>query len=67
MKLLTGFFKFIGTLAFFTFVILYLLETTDWAIVMLVLSICCFAVAVCIKLYLFYHLNVVKKDNQDFA
>ena len=67
MKHLTGFFKFIGTLAFFTFAILYLLETTDWAIVMLVLSICCFAVAVCIKFYLFYLLNVVKKDNQDFA
>ena len=67
MKQLTGFFKFIGTLAFFTFVILYLLETTDWAIVMLVLSLCCFAVAVCIKLYLFYYLYVAEKDNQDFA
>ena len=67
MKLLTDFFKFIGTLAFMSFVILYLLETTDWAIVMLLISICCFAVAVCIKLYLFYHLYAVEKDNQDFA
>jgi hypothetical protein len=67
MKLLTGFFKFIGTLEFMSFIFLYLLNSTDWAIVMLILSICCFAVTAFIKLYLFYRLNVAKKDKQDFA
>ena len=67
MKQLNSFFKFIGTITLMISIILYLVDSTDWAIVMFVVSISCFAVAVLLKLYLFYHLYFMEKDKQDFA
>ena len=67
MKLITGFLKFIGTLTLMISLFFYLLNTLDWSVIMFLISIACFAVAALLKLYLFYHLYFMKKDNQDFA